>query len=785
MEAMPVACGDEVRGIDETSGGSMQHQNIIKVLSMVSTGALGIALASSATAQAAAPAAGSDPVQDGGLAEVVVTAQKVDTDLQKTPIAITALAPQQLQDANIRSVVDLDKQIPGLTVSDVGPYPVNITIRGVGYDGVQNNSAQPGVAFVQNGVYIASPVSLTASFVDLGQVEVLRGPQGTVNGQNADGGALNVTTVAPILRELRTAGEVSYGSYGYNRERGTANVPIGDIAAVRVSLQHDAHGGWIKAPNQPTNVGDQDSWSGRVDLLARPTDRLTMGLWAEFFDNSSRGLPIRNAFDPVGDIRTTSNDYPTPQKVRSRIVAGTLTYDFDFATLKSITSYQKVYTNAVNSGDMLSRPQALALYGYKDEEPFKLTQNHSVTEEVNLSHSGGALDWIVGGFYLRTSGNEKYFETQQSSPTRIDYPISFAPDPAELAQIFAGGLAFVSNSDSRRTSIAGYGQATLHLGDSLRLTGGARYSSDKYSAETSAFYNPAVALESKFKKVTGKGSIEYDLTRGSTVYASFATGVKPGGTNLNTNSTYVTRAFRHEFVRSYEIGSKNEFFGRTLRLNLSAFYNDYRNLQSPSEDPLPYQGGILNIPKSRVYGGEAEATVKLPAGFRIDANASIMRSEVLGDARVIDPYTAQLINRDTGGPFVGNNLALRAQAFTDLRGNELGRVPHFSSSASIAKKTTIGDAGDLDLFVQANYRSAYWYRIFNNPAVDRVPRQFIANANARFQPAHAPWYVELNVTNLLGSDVVQARYAENFGVGAVFESIVPPRQVIGRFGVSF
>ncbi|HIQ16976.1 MAG TPA: TonB-dependent receptor [Novosphingobium capsulatum] len=724
----------------------------------------------------------------GSLTEITVTAQKVNTKLQKTPIAITALSPEQMANANIRSIQDLDKQIPGMTATNAGPYPMNVTIRGVGYDGVQNNSAQPGVAFVENGVYVASPVALTAGFIDLGQLEVLRGPQGTVNGQNADGGAINVTTIAPALGQLTGAAEASYGSYNYNRERAVINLPVGDTFALRAAFQHDAHDGWYKAPNQPAaggNVGSQNSYTGRISALWQPTDRFSLNLWAEFFNNDSNGLAIRNMYDTTADIRSTSNDYPTPQAVRSRIVAGTAAYDLGFATIKSITSFQYVSMQAANSGDMVNRPLALALYGYKDEEPVKLTQNHSVTEEINISHSGGKVDWIAGAFFLHTWGIEHYFETQQSSTDRIDYTPSFSANAGEQAALYAAGLAFESNSSSRRTSVAGYGQATLHLGSHMRLTGGLRYSWDKYTANTSTFYIVPVPMLSQFSKVTGKVSAEYDFARSSTVYASFSTGVKPGGTNLNPNATVVPSSFSHEFVRAYEIGAKNEFFNRTVRLNVSAFYNDYRNLQADSEDPIPYQGGMTNVPKSHVWGVEGEAAIKLPYGLRIDANATGMWSKVDSDFEVIDPYTAQIINRDTGGPNLGNNLALRAQAFTNIKGNELGRVPHFSTSASISKTTDIRDLGTLDLFIQANYRSAFWYRVFNNPLVDRVPHQFLMNLNARFQPRHGPWYVELNVTNLLGSDAIDARYAENFGVGGVFESVVPPRQVIGRLGIRF
>jgi iron complex outermembrane receptor protein len=683
-------------------------------------------------------------------------------------------------------VIDLDKQVPGLVIMSGGSFPLNVTIRGVGYDGLQNNSAQPGVAFVENGVYIASPLNLGSSFLDLTQLEVLRGPQGTVNGQNADGGAINVTTGLPTLDAMHVDAEASYGSYNYNRERAITNVPLTDTLAVRFAVQHEGHGGWLYAPNQPVfhHVGDADDWSGRASLLWKPTDRLSFTLWGEYFDGRSRGLDIRNPNDPISDPRETSNDFPTPAHNQSRIVGGTIAYDLGFGTLKSISSYQNVIADTSTSGDLLDRSEALALYGVKDEESPYHRSAKSYTEELNLSGTTGKLDWIVGGFFLRTNEFQQIFLTQQSSPVRIPYVPNFNPTPAEAGALFGAGLGFESVDDAQRTSYAGYGQATFHITDALRVTGGLRYSWDKYASNTSVFYAAPVPLESKFTKLTGKGVLEYDPLPGATVYASFSTGVKPGGTNLNPGALIIPESFSHEFVRAYELGLKSELFDRKLRLNLSGYYNDYRNLQTDSEDALPFDGGITNIPKSRIYGIEGEATLLLPDGFRLSGNAAFMKSKVVSHFNMLDPEVAFAIDTASGGKYVGNDVGGRIGAFADIHGNELARVPRFSASASI-DKTTAFAGGSLDLFLQANYRSAFWARIFNVPTVDRVGSQFTMNFDARYQPDNGPWYVEFQVTNLTNSDDVASRFPDNFGVGGVYDYIVPPRQFIGRVGVKF
>lgn len=734
------------------------------------------------------------PSSGAQLETIVVTAQKSDTGLQRTPIAITAMSAERLAKSDIRSTVDLDKQVPGMTVSDGGAFPLNVTIRGVGYDGVQNLSAQPGVAFVQNGVYVASPVALSASFLDLNQLEVLRGPQGTVNGQNADGGAMNVTTAMPKFDGFHLNAEASYGSYNYNREKAIVNVPASDTLALRVAVQHEGHDGWYYAPNQPVNkhVGDQQAWMGRATLTWKATDRLTFTVWGESFANDSKGVGAKSLFDTTPGARTTSNDYPIPEYSRSRIAAGNVSYDLGFATAKSITSYQYIDYDAKTSPDMLSTAGAISVYGVKDYMVTHEWSNNSVTEEFNIaSKPGGRLDWIVGLFYLHTAGREHVFEVQQNaSQTGMPFAVDYAP--AYNGALYAAasylpgayGLAFVSVSHSQRHSWATYGQTTLHLFDKLRLTGGLRYSWDKYSADTAA--NGTVAtLTSQFNELTGKATLEYDLSRHSTWYASFSTGVKPGGANLNPSSLLVPSSFAHEFVRAYEVGTKNELFDRKLRLNLSAFYNDYRNLQADSEDPLPFQGGMTNIPKSHTYGVEAEVALILPQGWRIDANAAAMGSKVDSHFQMLDPFVAQQVNRKDGGVFVGNDIADRFASYQDVYGHQLGRVPNFSSTVGLSKASDLGAYGKLDSTIQASYRSPFWQRVYNNPVADRVGSQFTMNLNLHYAPAKGPWYAEFQVTNLTASRDVASRYAENFGVGGVFDTLVAPRQFIGRLGVNF
>jgi iron complex outermembrane receptor protein len=238
-----------------------------------------------------AGAAGEAPSASTQLETITVTAQKTKTGLQKTPIAITAMSGDQLAKIDIRSAIDLDRHIPGMTVSIWARF----------------RSTSPSVAWAMTGCRTcrhspASPMSRTASIsparscrVELSRrrtAEALRGPQGTVNGQNADGGAINVTTNMPKLDAFHMGVEGSYGSYNYQRENGMVNLPLTKNLAFRATVQHEAHDGWYYAPNYPGNdhIGSQNAWTARGTFLWTPTDRLTVTVWGELYSNDINGV---------------------------------------------------------------------------------------------------------------------------------------------------------------------------------------------------------------------------------------------------------------------------------------------------------------------------------------------------------------------------------------------------------------------------------------------------------------------------------------------------------------
>ena len=778
------------------------------------------ALTQTALADAPAPAPETTPV----IEEIVVTSQKVQSNLQKTPLAVSVVSGAALDQGHIVAPKDLDTIIPGLVVNTTPSNPLSITIRGAGFEGIENTSAQPGVSYNQNGVYIASPISLNANFLDVDKVEVLRGPQGTVLGQNSDGGAINVTTVRPKLGVTSGDIDLSGGSYAYDRVRALANIPVGDTIAVRIALQQEAHHGWAHATEVPGTNGyyplsNEASVNGRIDVLWQPTEKLTFEAWAEHYRNNTNGDAVKNVNDPNPDPRVLTQDYPTKTDQASDNFAVSAAYDFGGATLKAIGSYQWGKLANIENLDKLDYATAVATLGVHDIDVANNRNGYSYTAELDLvSKPGGALTWIVGAFYLAQKYHEEVEEYQynnsalnqanylagqnnQYAAFGLPYNLTTSNPYLDETANFTGPVAFETKDTQKLKSASVYAQAVYHITDAFRFTLGARGTLDNQFGVVQDYFgltdrNNGASysnLQTRFGKVTGRVELEYDITPANTVYAMYSTGIKPGGANLNPGAVDVPEVFRPETVDAFEIGSKNEFFDKHLRLNLSAFYNMIRNFQVDSEDPIPFLGGLTNVRKAHVDGIEAEGTAILPYGFRADGNLTWQHSKVDAHQNLLEPSIAEAIDYKDGGAFGsnanGNDVNDRFAAFnaasSDVYGHQLPKVPPFTVNLTLAEKISFNNGDTLTGSIHGVYRSAYFFRIYNDPATDRVPNQHQFDLNFSYKMHGGHWHADFSVINLANSNAISSRYSDNFGTFVTANYYVPPRQFLGRIGYSF
>ena len=291
-------------------------------------------------------------------------------------------------------------------------------------------------------------------------------------------------------------------------------------------------------------------------------------------------------------------------------------------------------------------------------------------------------------------------------------------------------------------------------------------------------------LVQHFAAVTGRVAVQYDVAPTSTVYAMYSTGVKSGGTNLNPDAVVVPTAFLPEYVKAFEIGSKNQFADRRIRLNVAAYFNIVDNYQTESEDPVPYQGGQTNIASVNIYGLETEGSALLPYDLRLDGNFALSDGKVTSHTKLLDPVVAQADNVRYG-VFTPADLAARVTDTRDLYGKIPSQLPPFSGYVSLTHTLRLARLGTLESTVQFNYRTSFFFRVYDNPATDRVPDSRQLNLSFDYHPRSGPWHLQFEVINVANSDSVNTRYADAFGSGEVQNYYIPPRQFLGRFGVSF
>lgn len=796
----------------------MMTQNRWKLLSL-RQGASSLALlavvvagsAHAATDPAPAPAVGPETP---GLGEITVTAERREVSLQKAPIAITAVTADQLKANNVIDVNGLNGTVPGLMVANSGGGERSISIRGIGSQTPENTDTQPGVSYHIDGVYIFNSIATNAAFIDVAQVEVLRGPQGTMFGQGSTGGTINVVTNQPKLNKTSVEGEVGGGNYGYFMGKGAINVPIGDTIAVRAAIDHTQHEGYTQvngvAGNATLREDDANNTGWRVAALWQPVNNFSLTLNTIQYRGLSHGQAMKNVLDPDPNPREVTQDYPGRSYVKTQLYSATAKWDAPFATIRSITAYQKMHSELSWDADGLTAPLFYAetynpsTYTGYNYDHVALWQNDtkSFTQEVNMSSNHkGPLEWIVGGVYLH-SKNTQYINEYRAADDNGQRPAlaeSTAYNDPSVAALTYADLAAITREEE-----AAYFQLTYSPTDKLTLIGGARFNHDDYSGAADSFSNgtPDVTsgayLQMRPTKGystsvwTGKAAIQYKLTPTNMVYFSYTRGFKPGGINATASqggSDLIQPDYLPEIVDSLEVGSKNRFFGDTLQVNASGFLYYYKNMQFLNTDPQLYGYGISNAGSAKIYGLELETSWAPDKHWKFDGSVSAIHGTITSHTTGLDANDATAAQNAGGYPgyYYWFNptgaAAARATAEVDLYGRQVPGMPTLQGSVAASYTNRVGP-GNLTARVQYLYRGGLQARIFNE-SYDKVEAYDQVNLMLHYQPDNRPFDITLRVTNLFNEAGENSRYTDPYGSGQTFTTYIPPRQFVGSVGFKF
>jgi iron complex outermembrane receptor protein len=626
---------------------------------------------------------------EGGLGEIIVTAQRVEESSQRTPIAIDVVNPEELVRQNVIRAEDLSRTSPALSAAGGGGPTTVFFVRGVGNTTV-NAYSDPAVAFNYDGVYIGRPSSTSGIFYDLQRVEVLKGPQGTLYGRNATAGAINVIPNRPRIGQSGLEFSVGYGNYDWLTGQAAVNVPVGDNAAVRVAgtvSNRDAF--------QTDGSGNQREHGGRIQFYAEPTDNLDIRVAADFAHQggaSSSGFylgSITPNFGPTGFAGYTFQPSGfSPQQglfdPRSQELLNTRFFSQlgrAGAQLDRFPSNDNDYWGATaefnlrtDAGTLTVQPayrEADLDYTFTSvfREGYTSEKDKQTSVEVRWAGDvGPSIDYLVGGMY---------FDEQISANARYN---QFTLSP------------FQSFSTSTE-SWAGFGKITYRPIEPLALTFGGRYTSDSKSFDgTSTVYilfcgNPAppqdfcptlpfiplvetgadlesfygsrgipvtpvplyvlppvaggsqtapfvlrspIVINSALKndKFTYRLAAQYDLSSRNMIYASYETGYHAGGFSFARG----VESYRPESIGAYTIGSKNRFLDNRLQVNVEGFLWKYRDQQFSQfgydlGDPPSTVFLTRNIGNSTIKGIDLDVEFLATPDTLLSANVQYLDTE--------------------------------------------------------------------------------------------------------------------------------------------------------------
>ncbi len=697
------------------------------------------------------------------LEEIVVTAQKRAESIQDAPLAVSVISGDLLA-RGITSVSDLDGLAPSVQIQ-TNTDAINVSIRGVTTNSV-NLVADTAIAYGFNGTPILHSIALPPGLYDLERIEVLRGPQGTLYGRSATGGAVNFITKRPT-HELEGSVSTSYGDFDLLDIAGVLNVPLGEKLALRAVGQRTRHDGYLSA-----GYNDQDDRSARLSVLFEPTTDVSIVLGADYGQRKGRGNRLtscppgsENGGPALGALIPNYcatfgwrpfdggpvDEHSSLNHIDNEIYGAyaETTVNFRRATLTYIPSYRKVHQdNFTFSTSTFTSPLAGGDYVHVGSRAFD-GENDLQSHELRLSSPGSsALTWVAGLIYL-----EDKLQDFRNSVGNL--PIS---GPANVPGI----RAFSQERKHLQTkSSAAFGQATYSMTDSFRVTAGVRYTEDdkKSRGVTNVIQSSGAVLpvpgdgDLSSNKVTWRVGLDYDLTVSSMLYGSVSTGYKAGGFNPGIQPNL----FAPETITAYEVGSKNELLDRRLRLNLTAFYYDYTNYQfqffGNIQIPNPTGGTPITLQQSVTAPAEKVKTkgVELESAYRLWQDTSV----------------------DFNATYLDAEFSKFIYTGTDYSGNTLPFAPDLTITAGIEHTLRFQTAGNLKLRLQTQYNSRQNAFYYDAPGSIQ-PSYTRTDATIGYTPSSDRYRVSAWIRNI-EDDAHITQYLTQSPYNPASATVAPPR----------
>lgn len=750
----------------------------------VSLAVMASTIGSPARAQAEAPASRvAEGEQEAGLSDIVVTAQRREENLQRAALPISAVSGDDLVNTGVSDVTNISKLVPALIVQQSIGSSTNFYLRGVG-SFAANAFGENSIAFSFNGVYVGRASAPLGTFYDLERVEVLKGPQGTLYGRNATGGAINVIPVRPRLGAVKGTVTTEYGNFDSKKVLGAINVPIGSTVAIRLAGQAIDRRGFLS-----DGYDDERGAAGRISVLFEPSSSFSALLVADYAKLDARGtgsVLVPGALTPTAPPvaeRIGGADPRSLAELRQRFalvanglavgpfgdgyvkgefwgVSLTVDADLGFADLTVIPAYRRSKPNYLSYNN-----------GY-------FAQNTETDEQMSVearlaSNSEQAFRYVVGGFF--------FTEKQRAN------------------NLFSQGLIsrtnFIANISNESSAI--FGQATYDVTDRFRVVGGLRYTRENKTQNTllrqftPANPNPAflpISGDLKFDSLTYKGGLEFDAGPQSLLYATVSTGFKSGGFFVGVGDN----SFDPEKLTAYTVGAKNRFFGNKLQLNLEGFYWKFRDQQVFYVGPVQTSPGVFgaggitaNAGNSRILGAEVELTYQVVRNGVFAANLQYLDGKYTDfsylalSASGAPPRNTCVITPNTSLP-----INPPARLFdVNCSGKPMVNAPKFSLNLSYEQGVDLGNGYRLVALARTRIESSRFLSTEYLPE-QRQGNYMTSDIVLTLEAPDRRWALSAFVNNVEDTTLYAGGAIRPF-LNAVYNTLRPPRTYGLRATVNF
>ncbi|PHR61457.1 MAG: TonB-dependent receptor [Robiginitomaculum sp.] len=671
------------------------------------------------------------------LDEVIVTARRQSENLQTTPLAVSTFSADELFSDRIENLGNLQAHVPNLSLHVGDAANAVIYLRGVGQiDSISFND--PGVGVYVDDVYMGRAQGSFLDVMDPERIEVLRGPQGTLYGRNTIGGAIKFVSARPT-NEQEGYIEAGYGNYNDFRIKASmSGALVEDVLMVKAAVAHSSRDGYSQNLFDGEDDFDKETLSWRASALLTPDENLSFYLVLDGSENSpdhSRtphketpifSVPSNGFINPSNDPFIVNANFNTLENLKTFGVALTSEYSVDKLTFKSITSFREMdYRTKIDLDGTVD--SSFGIYDFEDQQQF--------SQELQFIYSGDKVSLVSGLYYFKEDD--------------VTFAGAIAPDffvVLPVIGVFPFPIVNAGRRDQTNISKAAYAQFKYAASSDLNLTLGLRYTEETkdVKSEGEDFFGTGITTpeemeaafgtgvgygltsftaDDKWKSFSPRFGLDYIVNDDVMVYASASRGFKSGG--FNGRLTNRAQSFDPETLWSYEAGFKSTWNDSRVRLNVAAFYNDYKNFQlsrfSANPDTGAFESVFENAGKATIWGAEMELTALLTDSLTLDMNAGYLNSgydEFFGDFGIDVSESRHLVN-----------------------------APDFTSRASLNYSHDLVNSGTLNFNGAVSYRSKTYLTVSSSEVLAQDGYGLL-EASIHFASADEHWNVILAGQNL-------------------------------------